>query len=82
MLALLVVLAVVVVALVGLAASDQAIARQAERRASEYLAVPLGGPATIRVHGEPFLTQALRGRYGDVEVTGTALRFGESRTPG
>jgi DUF2993 family protein len=75
--ALLVVLAILVVAFVILAASDQAIARQAERRASEYLAVPLGGPATVRVHGEPFLTQAVRGRYGDVEVTGTALRFGE-----
>jgi hypothetical protein len=76
-LALLVVLAILVVAFVALAASDQAIARQAERRAAEYLAVPLGGPATVRVHGEPFLTQAIRGRYGDVEVTGTALRFGD-----
>lgn len=77
MIVLLIVLAVVVVAAVVVAASDQAFARQAERRASEYLAVPLGGPATVRVHGEPFLTQAVRGRYGDVEVTGTDLTIGE-----
>jgi hypothetical protein len=74
---LLVVLAVVVVAAVCVAASDQALARQAERRASVYLAVPLGGPATVRVHGEPFLTQAIRGRYTDVEVTGTELTIGQ-----
>ena len=73
---------------VALAASDQAASpAQAERKASEYLAVPLGGPATVRVHGEPFLTQAMRGRYGDVEVTGAGLRFGDDRgrrpaTPG
>ena len=77
MIVLLVVAAILVVTLVCLAASDQAIARQAERRASEYLAVPLGGSATVRVHGEPFLTQAIRGRYGVVEVAGTELRMGE-----
>lgn len=74
---LLVVLAALGGAAVVLAACDQAIARRAEQRAAEYLTVPLGGPAMLRVHGEPFLTQALRGRYGDVEVTGTALRIGE-----
>lgn len=79
MIVVLVILAVFVVAVVVVAASDQAIARQAEQRASEYLTVPLGGPATIRVHGEPFLTQALRGRYTDVEVSGTQLVIGEIR---
>jgi hypothetical protein len=74
---LLVVLAMVVAAAVLLAASDQAIARRAEERAAEYLAVPLRGPAAVRVHREPFLTQAFRGRYEDVEVTGTDLVIGE-----
>ena len=77
MIVLLVLGAVLVVAAVVLAASDQALARQAEHRASEYLAGPLGGPAVVRVHGEPFVTQAIRGRYGDVEVTGSPLLIGD-----
>lgn len=55
---------------------DRALAALAERKASEFLSEPFGHPATVRVHGTPFLTQALRGRYGDVEVLGT-LRIGE-----
>jgi hypothetical protein len=74
---LLVVVALLVLVAVAIAASDQLIARQAERIAAQYLTAPLGGPASLRVHGEPFLTQALRGRYRDVEVDGRELRLGE-----
>lgn len=73
----LVVIAVVVVLLaVVLPLLDRVIASAAERKASEYLSAPFGHPATVRVHAKPFLTQALRGRYTDVEVLGS-LRIGE-----
>jgi hypothetical protein len=55
---------------------DRRLATLAERKASEYLSAPFGHPATVRVHGTPFLTQALRGCYRDVEVVG-GLRIGE-----
>ncbi|HEY2299976.1 MAG TPA: DUF2993 domain-containing protein [Jatrophihabitans sp.] len=63
-------LAVTVVAL------DRYLAREAERRASEYLTVPLGQTAWVRVHGTPFLTQAIRGRYDRVEVSASGMQFG------
>ncbi|HET6878255.1 MAG TPA: DUF2993 domain-containing protein [Jatrophihabitans sp.] len=73
--------ALTVVALVLLVAIvvmfDRTAAALAERKASEYLSAPFGHPATVRVHGTPFLTQALRGRYGVVEVSGGGLRVGE-----
>lgn len=56
--------------------ADRVLAATAERKASEYLSEPFGHPATVRVHGRPFLTQALRGRYANVEVLGT-LRIGD-----
>jgi hypothetical protein len=71
-----VVVGVVVVA-VGLALLDRICAALAERRASEYLSVPFGHPATVRVLGTPFLTQAVRGRYREVEVSGGGLRVGD-----
>ncbi|MDT4918261.1 MAG: hypothetical protein QOI15_3147 [Pseudonocardiales bacterium] len=55
---------------------DRVVAATAERKASEYLSEPFGHPATVRVHAKPFLTQALRGRYTDVEVLGS-LRIGD-----
>jgi LmeA-like phospholipid-binding len=55
---------------------DRACAALAERRAAQFLSTPFGHPATVRLHGRPFLTQLLRGRYRDVEVTGR-LRIGE-----
>ena len=71
------ILAVVLVVLAIVAPlADRWLAGHAERKASEYLSEPFGHPATVRVHGTPFLTQALRGRYSDVEVTG-GLRVGE-----
>jgi hypothetical protein len=74
-----VVVVLVVLLLLGLAAvvADRACAGLAERRASEYLSEPFGRPPTVRVHGTPFLTQALRGRYGEIEVSGDGLRLGE-----
>jgi hypothetical protein len=73
----LIVLAVIVVLIAAtLPLVDRVVAGIAERKASEYLSEPFGHPATVRVHGKPFLTQALRGRYGDVEVLG-GLRIGD-----
>lgn len=65
-----------VVAALALALLDRSCATLAERRASEYLSVPFGHPATVRVLGTPFLTQAVRGRYTEVAVSGV-LRVGE-----
>jgi hypothetical protein len=75
--ALLVVLAVLVVLGLAVALADRVCATLAERKASEFLSEPFGQPATVRVHGTPFLTQALRGRYRNIEVLGGGLRIGE-----
>jgi LmeA-like phospholipid-binding len=75
-LTLIVVGAVLLVLVLVVALSDRVLATNAERRASEYLSGPFGSPATVRVHGRPFITQALRGRYGHVEVVG-GLRIGD-----
>jgi hypothetical protein len=58
---------------------DRYLAGEAERRASAYLAAPLGQAARVQVHARPFLTQAIRGRYHRVEVTGSDLQFGTLR---
>lgn len=75
--ALIVLLVVALVLGLALALLDRVCATLAERKASEYLSAPFGHPATVRVHGAPFLTQALRGRYAEVEVSGGGLRIGE-----
>lgn len=79
MLILVVVIVVLVVVgvAVGLPVLDRLGAAVAERKSSEYLSVPFGHPALVRVHGRPFLTQALRGCYRSVEVSGGGLRIGE-----
>jgi len=74
--ALIVIAGLLVLVAVTLPMADRTLAALAERKASEFLSEPFGHPATVRVHGTPFLTQALRGRYRDVEVLGT-LRIGE-----
>jgi DUF2993 family protein len=76
LIALAVVAVVLVAVVVGLPVLDRALAALAERKAAEYLSAPFGHPATVRVHGRPFLTQVLRGCYRDVEVLG-GLRIGE-----
>ena len=76
LIALIVVAAVLVVLAIVLPLVDRVVAALAERKASEYLSEPFGHRATVRVHAKPFLTQALRGRYTDVEVLG-GLRIGD-----
>jgi LmeA-like phospholipid-binding len=76
-LAVIIVCAVLIVLALSIALADRICATLAERKASEYLAEPFGHPPTVRVHGTPFLTQALRGRYRDVEVSGGGLQIGE-----
>lgn len=61
----------------GLALGDRICAALAERKASEFLSDPFGHPASVRIHGAPFLTQAMRGRYRDIEVSGGGLVIGE-----
>jgi hypothetical protein len=75
--ALVAIVVVVVVLGLALALADRVCVGLAERKASEYLSEPFGHPATVRVHGTPFLTQALRGRYSQVDVSGGGLRVGE-----
>jgi hypothetical protein len=74
---LLIVVVIVGGLLLWLVLSDKVIASLAERKASEYIEAPLGVPATVRLHGTPFLTQALRGRYTEIEVTAEGLQLGE-----
>ena len=76
MIIVLAVVAVLAILALAVALLDRTCATLAERKASEFLSAPFGHPATVRVHGRPFLTQALRGRYGSVEVHGP-LRVGE-----
>ena len=77
MLVVLLAVAVVIVVL-GAAAVvlDGRCALVAQRHASTFLSAPFGHPASVRVHRRPFLTQAVRGIYSDVEVVGR-LRVGE-----
>jgi DUF2993 family protein len=75
--ALVIVVAVLVILALSAALADRVCAALAERKASEYLTAPFGHPPTVRVHGTPFLTQALRGRYHDITVSGGGLQIGE-----
>jgi DUF2993 family protein len=61
--------------LAGLVA-DGALARRGEREAAAHLAELLGRRPIVRVHGTPFITQALRGRYAHVEVSCGDLSMG------
>jgi hypothetical protein len=78
--ALVVALAVVAVLVVAAVLADRYLLTEAERRASAYLETPLGQAAELSVHGSPFLTQAIRGRYRDVEVRATNLAIGVFRS--
>lgn len=69
--------ALVIVLALALALLDRICAALAEHKASEYLAEPFGHPPLVRVFGTPFLTQAIRGRYEEVLVSGGGLRIGE-----
>lgn len=75
------IIALIAVVLIGIAVAlpmvDRLCVAVAERKASEYLSVPFGHPASVQVHGTPFLTQALRGCYRSVHVSGGGLRVGD-----
>jgi hypothetical protein len=75
--ALVIVLFALLAVALAVALADRIGSGLAERKASEFVSEPFGHPATVRVHGTPFLTQALRGRYSDVEVSGGGLQIGE-----
>lgn len=73
----LVVVFVLLALALAVALADRIGASLAERKASEFVSVPFGHRANVRVHGRFFLNQALRGRYSDVEVSGGGLQVGE-----
>ena len=70
-------LVVLLVFALAVALGDRVCLGLAERKASEYLGEPFGHPPSVRVHGTLFLTQVLRGRYGEIEVSGAGLQIGE-----
>ena len=73
-LVLLILLAVLVAAdRITLRLAEQAVATQARQGAG------LTSTPTVKVHGFPFLTQALRGRYGRIEVAAQDLDHGGVR---
>lgn len=76
MIVVLLVVAVLALAGVGSVAADRRLHALAEQRAAAYLTEPLGTDALVRVHGRRFLTQAMSGRYTDIEVTATGLSIG------
>ncbi len=73
----LIVLAVLALAAVVAGLADSSIAAFAERRAAAFLAPQFADAPSVRLHAAPFLTQALRGRYRDVEISGRGLRVGQ-----
>lgn len=72
----------VLVLVVVVALADRVLAREAERRASAYLAAPLGRAARVQINGSPFLTQAARGRYRSIDVTAADFTLGVLRHTG
>lgn len=72
----LVVVAAASVLTVGVSLIDRVAVGLAERKASQYLATPLGEGVRIRVHGSSFLAQVVRGRYSYVELRSTGLQVG------
>ena len=73
-------LAVVLVLLVGLAwVADRAAVRIAEDQVAQEIATQAGlqGTPGVDIHGFPFLTQALAGRYDDVRISLSAAQLGQ-----
>jgi LmeA-like phospholipid-binding len=71
---------IALVALVAvLVVGDRVAAAVAENTAASWLAThaPVSGKPTVAVHRFPFITQALRGRYDDVEVTSDSVTVGK-----
>jgi len=65
-----VVAALAVLLVVAVPVLDRVVAARAEAAAARHLTEPFGGPATVQVADRPFLTQALRGVYRNIEVAG------------
>ena len=59
-----------VVLLVLLVGADRVAEQVAEGRIAQQLAAELAARPTVEIGGFPFLTQALRGRYQDIAVSG------------
>lgn len=59
-----------VVLLALLVGADRLAEQVAEDRVAEQLRATLTGEPTVEIGGFPFLTQAARGRYSDIRVTG------------
>jgi hypothetical protein len=62
-------------------AADRIAAYAAGRVAGSLIAqrASFAEPPSVSIHGVPFLTQALRGSYQDVEVSGSSLQLGPVR---
>lgn len=58
---------------VGVVVADRAAARQIRTE------LALAGTPSVRIHGFPFLTQAARGRFDDIQVTVTGYDSGPLR---
>ncbi len=60
---------------------DRVAAAFAQSQAADFLVVhaPFDEKPKVTVHGVPFLTQAIRGKYDDIEVAGGGLQLGEIR---
>ena len=73
-------LAVLIIILAAAAIAGDLFGRKyTERTASAQLAgfVPFQSPPSVRVIGEPFLNQAIRGRYDNVAITANDAKIGD-----
>ena len=77
MAAFFVVLFVLIALALALALADRVLMVLAERKASDFAYEPFGHPPNVRVYGTPFLTQVLKGRYRQIDVSGGGLQIGE-----
>jgi hypothetical protein len=70
---------IVVVLLVLVVILDRVTVGVAERAAETRLAkfAQFGKRPTVRIHGIPFLTQALGGKYSDIEVSGQDVHLSQ-----
>ncbi len=68
-------LVILVILAVGFVVADRALVHVAQQKIAIAIQDDghLANRPTVRVHGFPFVTQAVRGRYTDIEVTATDL---------
>jgi LmeA-like phospholipid-binding len=72
-----VVLFILIALALAVALADRVLMTLAERKASDFVSEPFGHAPLVRVHGTPFLTQVLKGRYRQIEVSGGGLQVGD-----